>query len=35
LSQRRWTEMPWGGHLAAVEEPELPVEDLIAFLSEL
>jgi pimeloyl-ACP methyl ester carboxylesterase len=32
---RRWTEMPRGGHFAAVEEPELLVEDLLAFLDEL
>jgi pimeloyl-ACP methyl ester carboxylesterase len=32
---RRWTEMPSGGHFAAVEEPELLTEDLLAFLSEL
>ncbi len=27
----RWTEMPRGGHFAAMEEPELLVEDLRAF----
>jgi pimeloyl-ACP methyl ester carboxylesterase len=32
---RRWTVMPRGGHFAAVEEPELLVEDLLAFLAEL
>jgi pimeloyl-ACP methyl ester carboxylesterase len=32
---RRWTEMPRGGHFAAVEEPELLVDDLIEFLDEL
>jgi pimeloyl-ACP methyl ester carboxylesterase len=31
---RRWTEMPQGGHFAAVEEPELLAEDLIEFLAE-
>ena len=25
---RRWTEMPRGGHFAAMEEPELLAEDL-------
>ncbi len=28
---RRWTEMPRGGHFAALEEPELLVEDIRAF----
>jgi pimeloyl-ACP methyl ester carboxylesterase len=32
---RRWTEMPSGGHFAAVEEPELLADDLIEFLAEL
>jgi pimeloyl-ACP methyl ester carboxylesterase len=32
---RRWTEMPRGGHFAALEEPELLVEDLLAFLDGL
>ena len=27
----RWTEMPRGGHSAAMEEPELLVEDIRAF----
>jgi len=27
----RWTEMPRGGHFAAMEEPELLVEDIRAF----
>jgi hypothetical protein len=28
---QRWTEMPRGGHFAALEEPVLPVEDSRAF----
>ncbi|MGH2926142.1 MAG: epoxide hydrolase family protein [Solirubrobacterales bacterium] len=32
---RRWTEMPRGGHFAALEEPELLADDLIGFLDEL
>lgn len=28
---QRWTEMPRGGHFAAMEEPELLVEDIRAF----
>ena len=32
---RRWTEMPSGGHFAALEEPELLVEDLRAFFREI
>jgi pimeloyl-ACP methyl ester carboxylesterase len=32
---RRWTEMPAGGHFAAVEEPELLADDLIEFLAGL
>jgi hypothetical protein len=32
---RRWTEMPRGGHFAAMEEPELLVEDLRAFFRQL
>ena len=28
---RRWTRMPRGGHFAAMEEPELLVEDLREF----
>ena len=31
----RWTEMPRGGHFAAMEEPGLLVEDLRAFLRDL
>ena len=26
-----WTEMPRGGHFAAIEEPELLVDDLRSF----
>ncbi len=32
---RRWTEMPRGGHFAAMEEPELLVEDIRAFFRDL
>ena len=28
---QRWTEMPRGGHFAALEEPELLVEDIRAY----
>ncbi|HET9362448.1 MAG TPA: epoxide hydrolase [Vicinamibacterales bacterium] len=31
----RWTEMPRGGHFAALEEPELLVEDIRAFFRML
>ncbi|MGE0158997.1 MAG: epoxide hydrolase family protein [Gemmatimonadales bacterium] len=31
----RWTTMPRGGHFAALEEPELLVEDVRAFFREL
>lgn len=31
----RWTEMPRGGHFAAMEEPELLVEDIRAFYRDL
>jgi epoxide hydrolase len=31
----RWTEMPQGGHFAAMEEPELLVEDIRAFFRDL
>lgn len=32
---QRWTEMPKGGHFAALEEPELLVEDIRAFFRPL
>ncbi len=32
---RRWTEMPSGGHFAALEEPERLVEDIRAFFRPL
>jgi pimeloyl-ACP methyl ester carboxylesterase len=32
---RRWTEMPRGGHFAALEEPDLLAEDLRAFFRPL
>ena len=35
LRIERWTEMPRGGHFAALEEPELLVEDLRAFYRPL
>ena len=35
LRIERWTEMPRGGHFPALEEPELPVEDLRAFYRSL
>ena len=31
----RWTEMPRGGHFAALEQPELLVEDIRAFARTL
>ncbi|MCK6565255.1 MAG: epoxide hydrolase [Dehalococcoidia bacterium] len=31
----RWTEMPRGGHFAAMEEPALLVDDIRAFFAEL
>jgi pimeloyl-ACP methyl ester carboxylesterase len=31
----RWTEMPSGGHFAAMEEPELLIEDIRAFFRPL
>ena len=30
----RWTTMPRGGHLAAMEQPDLLAEDLRAFFRE-
>ncbi len=35
LDVRRWTEMPWGRHFGAWEEPELLAEDLRAFFRPL
>jgi len=32
---RRWTEMPRGGHFAALEQPELFIDDVRTFFSEL
>ena len=32
---KRWTEMPSGGHFAALEEPERLVEDIRAFYRDL
>ena len=32
---QRWTEIPQGGHFAAIEEPELLVEDIRAFFRPL
>ena len=31
----RWTEMPRGGHFAALEEPELLADDIRAFFNEI
>ncbi|ROV59718.1 epoxide hydrolase [Vibrio ponticus] len=31
----RWTEMPSGGHFAALEEPELLIDDIRAFFRDL
>jgi pimeloyl-ACP methyl ester carboxylesterase len=31
----RWTEMPSGGHFAAMEEPALLADDIRAFFREL
>jgi pimeloyl-ACP methyl ester carboxylesterase len=31
----RWTEMPRGGHFAAMEQPELLADDIRAFFREL
>lgn len=31
----RWTEMPSGGHFAAMEEPELLIDDIRAFFRDL
>ena len=31
----RWTEMPRGGHFAAMEQPELLLDDVRAFFREL
>jgi microsomal epoxide hydrolase len=35
LRVQRWTQMPRGGHFAALEEPELLVEDIRAFFRPL
>ncbi|MEO8393294.1 MAG: epoxide hydrolase family protein [Chloroflexota bacterium] len=35
LRIQRWTEMPRGGHFAALEEPELLVEDMRSFFRDL
>jgi len=31
----RWTEMPRGGHFAALEQPQLLVDDVRAFFREV
>jgi microsomal epoxide hydrolase len=31
----RWTEMPRGGHFAALEEPQLYIDDVRAFFRDL
>jgi pimeloyl-ACP methyl ester carboxylesterase len=30
---RRWTEMPKGGHFAALEQPEALAKDVVAFFA--
>jgi microsomal epoxide hydrolase len=35
LRVERWTEMPRGGHFAALEEPELLVDDMRVFFHDL
>jgi microsomal epoxide hydrolase len=35
LNVKRWTEMPRGGHFAAMEEPKLLAEDIRAFFREM
>jgi hypothetical protein len=35
LNVQRWTEMPRGGHFAALEEPELRVQDIREFFRPL
>ena len=35
LQVERWTEMPWGGHFAALEEPEIYAADVRAFFGEV
>jgi len=32
---QRWTEMPRGGHFAALEEPRLLIDDIRAFARSL
>ena len=32
---RRWTEMPRGGHFAAMEQPELLAAEIRAFFRDL
>ncbi|MGH7823154.1 MAG: epoxide hydrolase, partial [Candidatus Binatia bacterium] len=32
---KRWTRMPAGGHFAAMEEPQLLLEDIRAFFRPL
>jgi pimeloyl-ACP methyl ester carboxylesterase len=32
---RRWTEMPRGGHFAAMEQPQVLAEDIRAFFRPL
>jgi microsomal epoxide hydrolase len=35
LNVQRWTEMPRGGHFAALEEPELYADDVLSFFDPL
>jgi pimeloyl-ACP methyl ester carboxylesterase len=32
---QRWTQMPSGGHFAAMEKPQLLVDEIRAFFREL
>ena len=35
INLKQWTEMPRGGHFAALEEPELYANDIISFFQKL
>ena len=35
MNVQRWTEMPAGGHFAAMEQPQLLVNDIRAFFRDL
>ena len=32
---QRWTEMPKGGHFAALEQPDLLVKDIVEFSKKI